>query len=118
MLKIEINIHYNKHECSVLLMDCEFYLSFYSNNWVVFRTDVALLCCSISFNISQAASFQFLFHSDSWNTVFENSLASDSMTQIVLSVLVWLLDQNYSCDIGAKTFCFRYAYHVLHGSKK
>lgn len=66
MLKIEINMHYNKHECSVLLMDCEFYLSFYSNNWVVYRTDyVALLCCSISFNILQAASFQFLFNSDS-----------------------------------------------------
>lgn len=66
MLKIEINMHYNKHECSVLRMDCEFYLSFYSNNWVVYRTDyVALLCCSISFNILQAASFQFLFHSDS-----------------------------------------------------
>lgn len=61
MLKIEINMHYNKHECGVLLMNCEFYLSFYSNNWVVYRTDYDdLLCCSISFNI-----FQFLFHSDS-----------------------------------------------------
>lgn len=111
MLKIEINMHYNKHESSVLLMDYEFYPSFYSNNWVVYRTDyVALLCCSIFLIFCKQLLFNFF--SILILEVFKNSLASDSMTQIVLSVLVWLLDQNYSCDIGAKTFSFRYTYHV------